>query len=138
MGVERSAGAVIFRDHLFLLLHYESGHWDFPKGGIERGESTEQTIRREVQEETGITDLNFAPGFKETISYAFTQEGVFVRKWVVYLLGETSQPEVRLSSEHQGYAWLTFEEALERITFKNSRQVLRRAHEYLRLKGHAI
>jgi hypothetical protein len=54
---------------LYLLLHYEAGHWDFAKGHIEKGEKTEDTVRRETKEEAGINDLRFMPGFKETIRY---------------------------------------------------------------------
>ena len=56
---ETSAGIVIFRKEeskkLFLLLHYPSGHWDFVKGKMEKGETTQQTAIRETKEETGIT-----------------------------------------------------------------------------------
>ena len=56
---EISAGVVIFRREnsriLFLLLHYPSGHWDFVKGKIEKGETFHQTAIRETKEETGIT-----------------------------------------------------------------------------------
>ena len=66
---EHSAGAVIFRNEpgkkLYLLLHYESGHWDFAKGHVEKGETIEQTIGRECEEETGIRDLEFIDGFSE-------------------------------------------------------------------------
>ena len=51
MPIEKSAGAVIFRKQndaiLYLLLHYEAGHWDLAKGHIEKGESLEETARRE-------------------------------------------------------------------------------------------
>ncbi|MDZ4384915.1 MAG: NUDIX domain-containing protein, partial [Candidatus Moranbacteria bacterium] len=64
MGIsfEKSVGAVVFRKKEtggkeFLLLHYPSGHWDFPKGHIESGETEEGTLRREVEEETGLKDL---------------------------------------------------------------------------------
>ena len=56
---ETSAGIVIFRREnskiLFLLLHYPSGHWDFVKGKMEKGESVQQTAIRETKEETGIS-----------------------------------------------------------------------------------
>ena len=42
MLTEKSCGAVIFRMEgkirKYLLLHYESGHWDFVKGNVEKGE----------------------------------------------------------------------------------------------------
>ena len=135
MPVERSAGAVIFREEkkgpLYLLLHYEEGHWDFPKGHIEAEEKTEGTIRREVREETGITRLTFVKGFKETIRYFFWANKIRILKFVVYSLARTSQKKVKLSSEHIGYEWLPFSEATERITFATSRKVLNKARAAL-------
>ena len=57
MEHEKSCGAVIFRvgnATKYLLLHYEAGHWDFVKGHSEKGESEEETVRREILEETGL------------------------------------------------------------------------------------
>jgi len=88
MPREKSAGAIIFRREpfdtaqgkkykiYFLLLHYPSlnrkgGHWEFPKGHIEEGENEEETMRREIQEETGIKDLEMVLGFKKYIKYFF-------------------------------------------------------------------
>ena len=136
MTAERSAGAVIFRQEgkqlLFLLLHYEDGHWDFPKGHVEAGEKTEETIRREVHEETGISRLAFINGFKKTIRYFFWAEKKKILKFVVYFLAQTSQKEITLSLEHVGYEWLPFSEAQKRITFTTSRDVLKKADRYLK------
>lgn len=137
MPVGRSAGAIVFRGPFYLLLHYQSGHWDFPKGGIEKGEKTEETVRREVREETGIANLEFIPGFKKTIHFVYQHQGDLVNKWVAYLLAETRQAEVKISFEHQGFAWLGFAEAIERVTFKNAKEVLRAAEDYLKLRGYA-
>ena len=87
---ETSAGIVLFRKEeskkLFLLLHYPSGHWDFVKGKMEKGESTHQTAIREAKEETGITDIKFIENFEEWIEYNFKHQGELVQKKVVFFL----------------------------------------------------
>ncbi|MEI9966776.1 MAG: NUDIX domain-containing protein [Candidatus Moraniibacteriota bacterium] len=75
---ETSVGAVVFRSEgakrLYLLLHYPSGHYDFAKGHIEDGETEEMTLRRETEEETGITELKVSPR-RVSISYFYTAKG---------------------------------------------------------------
>ena len=131
---EISVGAVVFRkprNIYYLLLHYEAGHWDFPKGIQEKDETPQHTARREIQEETGITKLEFIAGFKKNITYFFRRQKRVVFKKVTYFLAKTPTRRVTISTEHQGYAWLPYEEALNRITFKNSKDVLRSAHKVL-------
>lgn len=132
---ERSAGAVIFRKENFtrkyLLLHYPAGHWDFPKGGIDNNETPKETAIREVKEETGITDLNFITGFEERVSYFYRKGGKTVHKEVIYFLAETKQEIISLSWEHMGYVWLPFSEAYKKLTFKTSKDVLKKAENYL-------
>jgi len=134
MPRERSCGAVVFRKNgavEYLLLHYEAGHWDFVKGQVEEGETEENTARRELLEETGIADAQFIQDFREKISYFYRREGKTIYKEVIFLLIEAKRSEVILSYEHIGYAWLPYEEALERLTFKNAKDVLRKAHGFL-------
>jgi len=135
MPVEKSAGAVIFRKMegkiFYLLLHYQSGHWDFPKGNIERGEKLEETVKREVKEETGIEDIEFIPGFKEWIKYFYKLKGKSIFKIVTFLLAETKGKEVKISWEHLSYKWLPYEEALEQLTFKNAKEILKKANDFL-------
>ena len=135
MPREISAGVIVVRRAPrpdYLLLHYESGHWDFPKGHIEPGEDAQETARRELEEETGISQISFLDGYKETLRYFFRQKGIGIFKVVIYFLAETTQSEVALSSEHIGFEWLPYETALERLTFKNSRDLLVKAHERLK------
>jgi len=135
---EKSAGAVVYRIEkgkpLYLLLHYEAGHWDLPKGNIEKGEDVEETARREIGEETGIRGVEFAPGFRTGIRYFFTREGKTVFKTVSFLLARTRKEKVKLSFEHIGYEWLPFKKAMERLTYKTARDVLRKADEFLSKK----
>jgi 8-oxo-dGTP pyrophosphatase MutT (NUDIX family) len=112
----RSAGIVILRKetsqwkYLFLRAYK---NWDFPKGIVEPNEDPLETARREVQEESGITNLNFRWGdvFKETSPYSGG------RKIARYYLAETPESIVTFSvnpeiggPEHHEYRWLGYDE----------------------------
>ena len=131
MKFEHSAAAVVFRNGLYLVLQYDEGHWGFVKGHIEDNESEIDTVRREAEEETGISDLEFVEGFKTKIHYDLVRDGEPTSKDVVFYLASTKTSEVVLSQEHKDFAWLSYENALERLTFENTKKVLRKAHEYL-------
>jgi len=145
MPVERSAGAVIFKRKnekiFYLLLHYpgashrsKKDYWDFPKGHIEKGEKEIETVKREVFEETGLKNIKILDGFKETIKYFFKWEGKTILKFVTFYLAETKEKEVKISFEHTGYEWLPFEKAVERLSFKNAKEILKKAHQFLKQK----
>ena len=138
MPDEVSAAVVLFRGkkegRKYLVLHYEEGHWDFPKGHIEAGESEKDAAERECMEETGIRRISFVPGFRERIEYTYMREGRPSLKEVYYLLAGTGEEEVTISREHTGFAWLGFGEALETLTYDNARNVLRKAEKALSAK----
>jgi len=132
---ETSAGIVLFRKEgskiLFLLLHYPSGHWDFVKGKMEKGESTHETAIREAKEETGITDITFFENFEEWIKYDFQYQGELVHKKVVFFLAETKTEQVMISHEHLDYTWMDYNTSMEKTTFENAKTVLTRAQMLL-------
>lgn len=114
----RSAGAVVFRRtergaRILVLRAYKN--WDFPKGLVEPGEDQLATAKREVQEETGLAELDYPFGdeFRETAPYAG-------RKVARYYLAETGEVEIELPvspelgrPEHHEYRWVSFAEAEE-------------------------
>jgi 8-oxo-dGTP pyrophosphatase MutT (NUDIX family) len=132
---ETSAGIVLYRkessEKLFLLLHYPSGHWDFVKGKMEKGETTQQTAIRETKEETGITDIEFVENFEEWIEYNFKYKGELVQKKVVFFLAETKTKNVKISHEHSGYTWMDYNTSMEKTTFDNAKTVLTKAQRLL-------
>ena len=132
---ETSAGMVLFRKEdskiLFLLLHYPSGHWDFIKGKMEKGESTHETAIREAKEETGIIDITFLENFEEWINYDFQYQGELVHKKVVFFLAETKTKEVMISHEHLDFTWMDYNTSMEKTTFDNAKTVLTRAQMLL-------
>jgi 8-oxo-dGTP pyrophosphatase MutT (NUDIX family) len=131
---ERSAGAVIFsKDMQFLLLKYGSGHWDFVKGNIEEEESEIETVLREIEEETSIprSKIEIIPPFQEKIEYFYRRARELVHKEVLYYLAKSSTKRVKLSYEHQDYAWLYYDFAQKRVTYDNSKRILERAYRSL-------
>ena len=132
---ETSAGIVLFRKenskNLFLLLNYPSGHWDFVKGKMEKGETTHETAIRETKEETEIMDITFLENFEEWIAYNFQYQGELVQKKVVFFLAETKTKEVKISHEHLNYIWVDYNTAMEKTTFDNARTVLTKAQTLL-------
>ncbi|KKP93833.1 MAG: NUDIX hydrolase [Parcubacteria group bacterium GW2011_GWC1_38_6] len=141
MPIRKSAGAIIFHKEnnqvYYLLLEYPSSlrndkkYWGFSKGTMEQGEEEMDTIIREIKEETGLEDLDFVEGFKETEKYFFKEEGKTIFKTVSYLLAETRTKEVKISHEHLSFTWLSYEEALKKLTFKNAKEILKKANSYL-------
>lgn len=132
---ETSAGIVLYRkegaEKLFLLLHYPSGHWDFVKGKMEKGETTQQTAIRETKEETGITDITFLENFEEWIEYDFQYQGELVHKKVVFFLAETKTKDIKISHEHLDYMWADYSVSMEKTTFDNAKRVLTKAEMLL-------
>lgn len=134
---ERSAGVLLFRENgkrEYLLLHYPAGHWDYPKGHVEEGETGKETALRELAEETGVERevLDLVDGFRRTIDYIYRKNDELAHKEVIYLLGKTEKEKIVLSREHQDYDWLPYEEAMERLTYRNAKEILKKAREYLK------
>ena len=135
---ERSAGAVVFRKdegrRMYLLLQ-NAGRWDFPKGGVEKGESELQTVLREVREETGLDALTIIHGFRKVIEYFYRRDGKNIHKQVAYLLASTAEARVKISFEHQGYGWFHYREALDQASYDNSKMILAEAEKFLKGTG---
>ncbi len=139
---EKSCGVIIYREEdnsnseskkkLYLILHYTGGHWDFPKGHMEEGENEKETALRELIEETGINQLEFKQNFREEIFYTYEKfPNKFSTKLVVFFLGKTDLEKVKVSDEHFGFKWLSYEEAQNQITFDNAKQLLKKAEKFL-------
>jgi 8-oxo-dGTP pyrophosphatase MutT (NUDIX family) len=135
---EKSCGAIVFVKNVevhYLLLHYEAGHWDLVKGNVEPNESERDTVVRELKEETGIIEAQFIDGFRERIEYFYRRQGATIHKEVVFFLVEVHSEKVELSYEHVGYDWLDYQRAIEKLTFKNAKDSLQKAHEFLKVQG---
>ena len=134
--METSCGVVLENYGTVLLLQYPQGHWDLPKGHVERDDSDRHsTMLRELEEETGIADVALLDGFEERTEYSFRHKGKRKEKQVYWYIAETDVIEVQLSHEHRGYLWLDWDQALETITHDETRTVVRAAQRFVELNG---
>lgn len=95
--------------------------WTPVMGGIEPGERATQTARREVREETGLEDLPlFTLGIVDTF-YDPIHDRVIV---VPFFVARTGEERVRTDAAHDAHRWVTFDEALQLLTFGSHRRAL--------------
>ena len=146
---ERSAGVIPFRVvggrvPAYLVLHSATvrnprAKWEFPKGGIEPGETPRQAAAREFQEETGLPCWIFRDGFEKSLSYTYIRRGRKVVKTVTYYLAEVrdATPLAR-SAEHvpdpfgHWHHWGTFEQISRLLYHAKIRQLFAEADAWLR------
>ena len=138
MTTERSAGFIIISDNLngsppsVLLLHYTSGHWDFPKGNIEIDETEMQAATRELKEETSIETFTLIPGFRHNLNYKYTRKSILISKQVTLFLASTQVDKVIISHEHIGYQWAEINSAVNQLTYSNAKAALTSAINFLK------
>ena len=145
MPAERSAGIIFFRNtaegRRYLIIrssyHGKDGKynfWDFPKGLLEKGEEGIDAAKREAKEEAGIKDFKIVPEFKETVRY-FVRDRAWgkkaVLKFVALFLAEVKKDKVKLSWEHDEYAWFPYKEAYERLSRREMKKALESAKSFL-------
>jgi len=137
---DESIGVIpVFKDHtgenLFLVVLHKAGHWAFPKGHQEIGESTLDTAKRELYEETGIKDVTFGDEKEFSEQYSFEKESEIHNKNVKYFVGfvsnkETTTPE-EFKNEIEEIKWLNYTEASKTLTFEEARNLLDEVKQYL-------
>lgn len=115
-----------------LLLQYPQGHWSFPKGHIEEDDKDHfATAKRELLEETGISEVSIVDGWMSRTEYTFFSKGNPTTKQVFWYLANTDELNVKLSHEHTNYMWVNFDEASEQLTFEQEVNLLNSAKDFL-------
>ncbi len=130
---EVSAGGVVLRrgaDGVEVCLINDGRYWGLPKGNVEPGERAEDTALREIAEETGLDrgTLQIRASLP-TSEYVYRRGGRLIFKRVHHFLVEAAGPaELKPDpGEVAEAAWLSFDDALARVTFRDTVLALREA-----------
>lgn len=136
MREEISAGGVVYkkidRKIYLLMIKDQNGNWTFPKGLIEPEEDEKEAARREVGEETGITQINFSKELKP-VQYWYRWENDLIKKTVRYFLFEANGEETFKPQKEEGITevrWVSPEEAREIVGYpKTNKKILEEVFE---------
>ena len=129
MSYEKSCGAIVFRKYhgnteLLLIKHSAGGHWSFPKGHVEAGETEQQTALREVMEETHI-EVDLDPTFRQVVTYSPKLD---VKKDVIYFLGRAKNFDyIPQEEEIAQIKWVEINLAHSFLTYDNDKQLVNKA-----------
>ncbi|MFL2976440.1 MAG: bis(5'-nucleosyl)-tetraphosphatase [Candidatus Thalassarchaeaceae archaeon] len=131
--METSCGLILRNGDLILLLRYPQGHWGFPKGHVEENDLSHQaTAIRELEEETGITDVEIISNWFTSTKYTYIKKNIPTEKEVHWFPARTNTMNISLSEEHTDYIWIDVDSAEEMITFDEEVRVLQEARKILR------
>ena len=137
-----SAGVVTFYkdsftgELFFLLLKYPQGHIEFPKGHVDDDDKNLiHTALRELEEETGLKNARIVDGFYEEVNYQYYHNGDKHVKKVCFYLAEVFDKSVKISHEHTEFFWESYDSALKKVSFDNSKSLLMAAKTLIDLKN---
>jgi len=126
---EKSCGAIVYRKshgniEILLIKHINSGHWSFPKGHVEAGETEVETAKREIMEETSI-DVMIDPTFRETVTYSPRRDTL---KVVVYFLAKAKNVDfVPQEDEIAEIRWVDIVHANNVLSYENDKNIVTKA-----------
>ena len=111
-----------------LLIKDPYGKWTWPKGNVEKGETSLEAAKREVGEETGLKNIETISKISQ-INYFYTREKRLIYKTVYLFLFKFSGREALSIQKREidDGRWFSEEGALSRIGYKGAKEFLKKA-----------
>ena len=134
MQHEKSCGAIVYRKfhgniELLLIKNQNGGHWSFPKGHVEEGETEEQTAIREIMEETGI-EVMLDTAVPPVITYSPKKE---TAKDVIFFLAKAVTYDYTPQEEEIAQIkWVEINHAASILSYDNDRQLVVQAKDRIK------
>ena len=131
----KSCGFVVYKVingiNFYLIIKSLNDDYGFPKGHMENNETEIQTAIRELKEETNV-EVKVIDGFRKQIEYKISSINDAI-KVGIYYLGLCVNDEIIIQEKEVKEAYFTtYEKALELLTFKETKSILKCAQEFIR------
>ena len=129
--------AIVFDKDEFLILKKKGTWvgWQFVQGAKEKGEDWDTAVKREVEEETGLKDVEVVKKLDIKADYWFKWEGELTHKFLTFFLVKANKKDkVKVSVEHSDYKWCGYEEALKDL--KHGKKEFEKAYKALNQLKH--
>ncbi len=124
--VNKAGGGLVYNKNGEVLFIFRNGKWDLPKGGIDKGEEIEDTATREVEEETGVTNLTIVKKLQKTY-HIFKRNGEYRLKITHWF---------EMNTTFDGVLVGQIEEGIEKVAWLNPTQIkeaLKNSYENIKL-----
>ena len=136
LSYRQNVSMLVFRSDGKVLVNYEKGEreerWKFPQGGVEDGETLEQTIKRELLEEVNLSHYSILAQAKYIHHYDWPEDtqkrkgfrGQEQHTFLVY----SEKPDEAKSNEKKiiEIKWLPFHEAVEKFKVENQQEAAKK------------
>ena len=136
---EPTSGGIVFRltrdqkDIEILLIQDSKGRWTIPKGHIEPGETAKVTARREVEEETGLKNLDILTWLGKIHFKYRRADKLVLMTTQIYLIQAMDAHEMPTGEKWmRGIKWFSFSEALDLIEYDDIEKLMLIAKKKIR------
>lgn len=119
-----------------MIIQYQLNHhyWGFVKGHVEALEEELATAKREIMEEVGLENLAFYKDFRFVHHY---QSKPDTNKEVIFFLAESKTKMVKRNpAEVKDSVWLSFHDAVKKLSYEKDRIILADANKLLMASSH--